>query len=220
MTKLFFRLMLGVLLTLGISANAQEESKAKEAGGRHEGIKVHGHWAIEVRNPDGKLVTHREFENSLITSPFGGPLTLSTALGRASTVGLWSVSLYFASFPDGPCLLGPNNTTSCVAVESTDLGNSPAFFHTLTINAPFNQADPNFGKLILNGSITVQNAGQISHVETFVGACAPTVAPANCAQEPNSYNGLGQQGFTLATPTPVPVTVGQIVQVTVVFSFS
>ncbi|MGB6781339.1 MAG: hypothetical protein WBE36_04720, partial [Terracidiphilus sp.] len=28
---------------------------AKPAGGLHQGIKVHGHWVIEVRNPDGKL---------------------------------------------------------------------------------------------------------------------------------------------------------------------
>jgi hypothetical protein len=32
--------------------------------GQHEDIKVHGHWTTEVRNPDGKIATHREFENS------------------------------------------------------------------------------------------------------------------------------------------------------------
>jgi hypothetical protein len=37
----------------------------RQPGGTHEGIKVHGHWMIEVRNPDGKLVSHTEFENSL-----------------------------------------------------------------------------------------------------------------------------------------------------------
>ena len=26
---------------------------------------MHGHWTIDVRNPDGTLVTHREFENAL-----------------------------------------------------------------------------------------------------------------------------------------------------------
>ena len=33
--------------------------------GPSEGIKVHGHWEMEVRNPDGTLVTRREFENEL-----------------------------------------------------------------------------------------------------------------------------------------------------------
>ena len=26
---------------------------------------LHGHWVIEVKNPDGKLASHTEFENSL-----------------------------------------------------------------------------------------------------------------------------------------------------------
>ena len=34
------------------------------SGGPAEGIKVHGHWTIEVRDPDGTLVTHREFEKA------------------------------------------------------------------------------------------------------------------------------------------------------------
>ena len=46
---------------------AQAESTVAKHGGEgmHEGIKVHGHWVIEVRNPDGRLVQRRDFENSL-----------------------------------------------------------------------------------------------------------------------------------------------------------
>src|SRR5262245_57695497 len=29
--------------------------KSERSGGPQEGIKVHGHWVIEVRNPDGSL---------------------------------------------------------------------------------------------------------------------------------------------------------------------
>src|SRR5271163_1792477 len=50
--------------------------------GSQEGIKVHGHWTIEVRNPDGSLAKHVEFENSLVT-PINFPsanLTGSQAL--------------------------------------------------------------------------------------------------------------------------------------------
>jgi len=35
------------------------------AKGQQEGITVHGHWVIEVKNPDGSLVRHVEVENSL-----------------------------------------------------------------------------------------------------------------------------------------------------------
>jgi hypothetical protein len=46
---------------------SSERSSAEEKsarGGRHEGIKVHGHWTIEVHNPDGSLVRHVEFDNT------------------------------------------------------------------------------------------------------------------------------------------------------------
>ena len=37
----------------------------RKRGGNHEGIQVHGHWVIEVRNPDGTVTRFaREFENS------------------------------------------------------------------------------------------------------------------------------------------------------------
>ena len=35
-------------------------------GAQKEGIKVHGHWTIDIRNPDGTLAQHHEFENALI----------------------------------------------------------------------------------------------------------------------------------------------------------
>ena len=35
------------------------------SGGNHEDVKMHGHWVIDVRNPDGTLAQHRKFENSI-----------------------------------------------------------------------------------------------------------------------------------------------------------
>jgi hypothetical protein len=46
---------------------AEEEETAKPSKPGSEGIKVHGHWVIDVRNPDGALVRHKDFENSLVT---------------------------------------------------------------------------------------------------------------------------------------------------------
>jgi len=40
---------------------AANPSEAPSSGG----VKVHGHWTIDIKNPDGKITTHREFENSL-----------------------------------------------------------------------------------------------------------------------------------------------------------
>src|SRR6476660_2101480 len=46
-------------------AQATRSTAAESSGGPKEGIKVHGHWTIDVRNADGTLATHREFENAL-----------------------------------------------------------------------------------------------------------------------------------------------------------
>lgn len=58
--------------------------------GPREAIKVHGHWTIDVRNPDGTLVTHREFENALTSE---GSTTLGRLLVRQQTSGGWLVRL-------------------------------------------------------------------------------------------------------------------------------
>lgn len=47
------------------AAKPKSQASTKPTGGQHEGIKVHGHWTIEVRNPDGTLVSRHEFENAL-----------------------------------------------------------------------------------------------------------------------------------------------------------
>jgi hypothetical protein len=44
---------------------AETETEPQKPGG--EGVKIHGHWVIDLKSPDGKLVDHREFENSLTT---------------------------------------------------------------------------------------------------------------------------------------------------------
>ncbi|MFZ0340408.1 MAG: hypothetical protein WAL45_20455, partial [Terracidiphilus sp.] len=63
----------------------------RRPGGNHEGITVHGHWIIEVRNPDGKLVSHTEFENGLALH--GGGALLAGFIGRVQTPGSWYVLL-------------------------------------------------------------------------------------------------------------------------------
>lgn len=70
--------------------------------GSHEGITVHGHWMIEVRNPDGSVDKHLEFENSIcptqtdstsgVTFP-GGALALSLFATGQATPGAWMIVL-------------------------------------------------------------------------------------------------------------------------------
>ncbi len=71
------------------SKTAEEESASankEHAGGPQEGINIHGHWVIDVRNPDGMLVTHREFENSYVGH-------LPAILAGQVSVGGWTIGL-------------------------------------------------------------------------------------------------------------------------------
>lgn len=63
------------------------------------GIKVHGHWTIEIRNPDGSLASHSEFENSLEGR---GKSTLADILGNFRTVLSWAITVDDESV-GGPC---------------------------------------------------------------------------------------------------------------------
>ena len=90
-------------------ANAAALAEGKlSAKGTQEGIKVHGHWTIEVRNPDGTVDKHVEFENGICPAqvfvkaspPNPGSYTLeggaafftNVATGQASP-GAWMIVL-------------------------------------------------------------------------------------------------------------------------------
>lgn len=93
------------------------------AGGPHEGIQVHGHWVIEVRNPNGTLSARREFENAIQSN---GIAYLASLLAGSSSSGGFAILLNGAtttfmtssilSFSEaGPCLpmpIPPNGTLS------------------------------------------------------------------------------------------------------------
>jgi hypothetical protein len=191
-------------------AEAAGKSSAEEkssSDGKHEGIKVHGHWTIEVRNPDGTLVTHREFDNSLVTPQFA----LYTFLSRQSPVGLWTVLL--GGGPAGNICSNPS-LAGCYIVEP-ELASLPEFagypgaFGTLAISGSGN-------KLVLSGTATANLTGSVGFVFTDVNSCPPTPPP-------NSYScgsGVGY-AFTSTQVSPeIPVSAGQTVAVTVNISFS
>jgi len=188
------------------------------AGGAHEGIKVHGHWTIELRNPDGSIATHREFENSLVT-----PNSLAYYLARGLTPGRWNVFIGASiSSPSlDPCAGGtaipPYTTPTCVITESdshvASLGASNAF-PTLSVSAVGNGGQ----QVQLTGSAKVPSNGQIMVVRTYQEVCTNTFSPSAC-NGTNAGSSIG--GFTAASVTPtINVSAGQTIAVTVVISFS
>jgi hypothetical protein len=191
-------------------------ANAKATGrGSHEGIKVHGHWTIEVRNPDGTVVTHREFENSL--APSGGA-NLVAVLSRANSVGFWTISLQdLNSF--GPC----SNTINlkgidCEIIEpgwaAASGGTLSYQFATLTVSSTGGSTGPS--QLVLSGTATASVSDSIVSVLTLLNVCAATVAASNtCA----NTSRLVFTNFAL-TNNPVNVTPGQTIAATVTISFS
>jgi hypothetical protein len=194
-------------------AEESESSAAEEKAsgdGRHEGIKVHGHWTIEVRNPDGTLATHREFENAY--QPAYN--TLTGILSHVYTQGSWAIELN-----------GSACNSSAAYCDITEPGSGvPATSKNLMVTPPNSGGAP----LVLSGSIQMTVGLQIVSVYTFLGqcvtasissvtACASSVPPVN-----NTQNGQFMATFTMKdlSSNPIPTSAGQTVQVTVSISFS
>jgi hypothetical protein len=68
--------------------------------------------------------------------------------------------------------------------------------------------------VILTGSIAAVTTGAVGRVSTGFAICPASTLMANC-----NAAGTGNR-FSDASPTPVPVVAGQIIQITVTFSFS
>jgi len=210
------------------SEQAASDQRARD--GAREGIKVHGHWTIEVKNPDGAVVTHREFENSLAPNGAGAYL-LSGVLGRTFTVGAYSIELtaipsgnnvgltpgagaMFFDEPGSPSITNGVAEQQCVTNPATS---------ACSVNLT---ATPNTraGTFTLAGSAVVPSSfgANVVFVGTFNETCLPTVTPQACPQIGGGGSYLtqrildGQNG----DPQPVPVSAGQTVAVTVVISFS
>jgi len=194
-------------LVLGSQPAARAASDGPPAGAQSEGIKVHGQWTIDIRNTDGSLASHHEFKNALDSF---GATALAQMLGRQTVTGVWGVSLWqigsglrrpCPSYFNGACVIGE--------VGSTD---PEAQFKTLTVTVP--TAGPNAGKLVLSGNATAEADGDIAQVGTGIGLCGANTAPAACTR-------FRDIPFTAHNfPSPIVVLAGQIIQVTVVISYS
>jgi len=193
----------------GSSAPAMTAQVAKAAAsGPQEGIKVHGNWVIEVKNPDGTLADRREFKNALITD---GKNSLIQFLGRQNSVGLWLITLEGTPHPCLITLFGPN--TPCRVLESASNFTANHVFKTLTVSVSGNN-------IVLDGTATAQANSAINSVTTLVDRCDSTIPPSTpCEIFPWAFTG------TMLSPTssplgPIPVSPGQQIQVTVTISFS
>jgi hypothetical protein len=209
----------------------QEATMAGD-GSLHQGLQVHGHWVINIRNPDGTLAQHREFENALVSNGQG---LLVGLLSGYMVPGDWMITLGPVS-GNGACVatvqicgLIHNAATwpavaSCIADYCTGSSLSYAYNFGTGFAGPFS--------IVLTGSITANQTGTIGYVQTFLSACAniaysttvnpsssETGSPAGCATQSAVQPWSGAfTGTDLATP--ISVTDGQQIEATVTLTFS
>lgn len=245
----------GVRVSAGTSANspasaslvpsiATEASAPKPSSGMNQGIMLHGHWTIDVKNPDGTRVQHREFENSL---QYDGTQFLTGLLSGYGVAGDYAI--YFTN-ATATATGSPTTNVVCPAPASTttstfpycsivqNVNSQPGIFHCLHYLCVSGlTATPTFGSGVglpnftLMGSITAPQAGAVVNVYVGFNGCniASTVTPPTptspgsitataCeAQTTGSYGGT-MSGTTLSSP--VTVVAGQIIQITVTYTFS
>jgi hypothetical protein len=175
-----------------------------------EGIKVHGRWTVDVRNADGSLASHHEFDNALVIgSPvsIGGNSALAAVLGKfVKNVSAWHIQLQ----SNAP--LCTEGTAACVINEH--IGPGTAGLGELSLHVPTHTFFTTFpqGIIELNGMTQINFAAPILRVTTGLRFCRDD------ACTPNSQFSSQFTAHTLESP--IPVVVGQVVQVKVVLSFS
>ncbi|MGB6686458.1 MAG: hypothetical protein WBE76_01300 [Terracidiphilus sp.] len=211
----------------------QPPASESQPKGSHDGIQVHGYWTIEIRDPDGKLVTHREFENALLSN---GSTVLGNLLAGSGTSGGWQIGLCHSGGQNNcgtkanPPGTVPRMTEIGTAVgSSSDCTTKDLCYGTLRVTLP-----PSSGAqtVSLTGSVTSFPLGTatspyvIDTVDTEVGLCIsalPSVnSPSACAA--NDFKTLVGSSLTYyftgksLKPT-ISVKPGQSVSATVTFSF-
>ena len=200
-----------------ITVSAQEAARAgaragsaPSSGGSFAGIQVHGHWTIDVRNPDGSLVSHTEFDNAYVPTS----RILAEILGGRKAPGRWQVIL---SGEGGPCGESDGTVGACSLQETLyyPFPQTDYAFKTLAVTAP--------GPIELAGWFTVTGLAftpKIDLVQTSLATCFEEIAPRDCVQDRGLHFPPPLLTSHSLHPTPIAVKKDQFVQVKVVISFT
>jgi len=216
----------------------EEEQGASAPKKPEDGIKIHGHWKFVVHDPDGKLVSTREFENALVT-PGSGDSFLGGLLTGQIVAGDWAVFLCDINPLPIPTPAATGTPNCGVLVPSpTSLsgqawcGGGLAGSYNITCATGLSIGTPNLytsspngnGNVVLAGNYTAPSPITISYAITIPYLCVTNaISPAACAgtqagTDNHLYPLVG--GFTLKAIASQPLLAGQVLTVTVTFSFS
>ncbi len=230
----------------GQTSAQSSSAKVPAPKGRPEGITVYGWWTIEVRNPDGKVVIHREFENALTETGQG---VLASAITNQGTPlgynvpGAWQIQLCNS----GGSICNPtasSTNTFDLRLEqqggswasATNCPTSPTYGGGATDTAVAIYCYPTLAIALSSSGATLSLTGNIpssplsgtvtidtvqSDITQCLSSAEQIIAPSTCFTNPGASSYSTLVGFTLASLTPtVSVQQYQSISVTVTFSFS
>lgn len=202
------------IVAMSLAAGAPASAAAAQGGGGpQEGIKVHGRWVVEVRNPDGTLATRTEFNNALAS----GDQNLSALLARLSVPGRWELLMTAVPGDPSPCQGGTGGKFAnwCRIIESAASNSTGGTAESRDLVVAFGTTS-----VSMTGTITALADGIVGRVATSFSTCPAATAVASCNVAGSavlfSDASLGFPG----KPAPVPVVAGQTIKLTVTFTFS
>lgn len=201
----FVRLMAtAALASVCAMTTAHAQQPAGAAGGPQQGIKLHGHWVIEIRNPDGTLSSRHEFDNSLIAS---GKSMLAAVFGKYA-IERWTIAL--RNLPgNSPCVGQDGVAAAACQITEPGLTARPDLTTNLALAVPTGAGSFPTGIVQLSGHAIATNPAPTSffdQVLTIMSARGPS-------------NALSATLTSHDLPR-ITVTPGQILNVVVTFSFS
>ena len=218
-----------------LASEDEEPTKPAKAGG--EGIKVHGHWKIVVKNPDGTVASATEFENALVTAGAGDQI-LSGLLTGQLTWGGMDIAIVGTGMCASLCDILPGGTQGTLIpggsaypnlTQSYECGILFAVCFSGLTNTPTpansSATPPTSAFVTLQGSFTETTSEQFNSVSThFVGcpsSSLSTVTASNCFNQIGVGPGNAiDLPFTSRSGLAVSAVPGQVVTIVVTISFS
>jgi hypothetical protein len=209
----------------------------------HSGLVVHGHWIIDVKDKNGDIVEHRDFQNSLVPTgstsialALTGQLVYSSgyAIAVRDTNSSQLYQLYSATFPVAPCTADGQTTISGVIVHCVS-GLTQTFPSCIYTQTPSCTASSG---IVLQGSFVATSPLAVNTVQTLNNVCtystlldpSPSVPQTAVAIDAQSCGtatttlpaGVARTAlpFTATNVSALNVAAGQSLLVKVVLSFS
>jgi hypothetical protein len=171
-----------------LQAATEEQEAATPAKPGGEGIKVHGHWKFVVHDADGKLVSTREFDNSLLAPDAGDVILTGLLTGEAVVVdwgvilcpqgGAWNINpnggeplvcTVNSATPVASLVPSPNGPMGSYLAGNNDCGSACVANLQIKVNNGASYGSPL--SFSLTGSYTATQNVTINAVETMTGFC-------------------------------------------------